>query len=67
MISKRTVVVRREGREVGTAASAAKVLGRLQELLRLYQRVCVVLEDEVMKEGRKTWWVKSSVRISDSL
>ena len=52
MVSNRMVV---ERREVGAVVSAGKsVISRLQELQKLYSRVCVILEEERSKD-RKTW------------
>ena len=51
IISNRTVVERREVREVGSVMSAGK-------LQNLYPRVYVILEEPAAKEGKKTWSVK---------
>ena len=55
MVSDRTVVVRREMEDVGTANSVGKTITKLQELQQLYSRVHVIIEQDVTKEGRKTW------------
>ena len=39
-------------REVGSVANANKLVSRLQDLKKLYPRVCVILEQD---EGRKAW------------
>ena len=58
MVSNRMIVERRELREVGVAASASKIIGRLCDLSRLYSRMCVILEDDDKKGGKKMWSVK---------
>ena len=53
VISNRMVV---ERREMGGVVSAVKsVVTRLQELKKLYPRVCVILEEERSKDRKKTW------------
>ena len=55
VVSGRMVVERREVGEVGSKTSSSKLIGRLQELRQVYPRVCVILEEEAVKEGRKAW------------
>ena len=61
MVSGRMVVERREVGEVGSVSGAGKLIGRLQELRQLYPRVCVILEEEATKEGKKAWSVQSAI------
>ena len=61
MVSGRMVVERREVGEVGSVSGASKLIGRLRELRQLYPRVCVILEEEAAKEGKKAWSVHSAI------
>ena len=46
VVSHRTAVERREAGDLGSTASANRLVAKVRELLALYPRVCVVVEEE---------------------
>ena len=54
LVSHRTAVERREPGDLGDVATANRLVAKVRELLAVYPRVCVVVEEEdAERQGRR--------------